>query len=506
MLSIFLVQPTYADTTTFISSDASWKATQKFTIGWESGSFDDTSWQFALAPSIGTCSLGRQKPAFTTPMWISPAHEFQTVYFRKKFEVSGTPKKATLTFAFDDDGEVYLNGNKIFIDSSGKTESQAITIDVVSTIISGTNTLALKVIDKKGGCQWAQVYAELIIETQPTSEATLFMQTDDRWKDTQYAGGQQDSLDCGTTVGQCGCAVSSLAMLLDSYGVIKSPLGEPTNPYTLNEYFMKNQSCTSEGCVSLGYVFGAVRWSAVHGYTKQAHDAYGSPKVQFFGHEVFNKAAILETLHTENRPIIGKDTRTSHWFLLSKAEGDDIEILDPIHGKTSLNTLYQGKVEPILNFQEVHSDFSAIEIYVKEGVDVSIWGPDGKKLEEGQILTERLAYPGSLNTDSIMHHTIPHPARGTYVVSTSDPAKVVVYASDQQASSIFKQLSSKETNIEYNPENSAQSIIHDVFPQAQACLSETAHLRFPIIFTLRKDKDYIYKGELIARELLQVVP
>ena len=86
------------------------------------------------------------------------------------------------------------------------------------------------------------------------AQTPLFLQTDERWKNDIYAGGERDVLDCGTTIEECGCALTSMAMLLRGYGISKGATGEEIQPKSLNAYLLQNQTCTDDGCISLGYV------------------------------------------------------------------------------------------------------------------------------------------------------------------------------------------------------------------------------------------------------------
>ncbi|MBP9816283.1 hypothetical protein KBD09_03565 [Candidatus Woesebacteria bacterium] len=493
--------PVQANEVVSFSSDSTWKSSKIVTAGWVNPDYDDSAWVFAKSPSIGTCTLGKQKPAFTTPMWHPKPVERQTAYFRKSFDVGGKPQKAKMVFAFDDDGEVYINQKKVFVDSSGKTESKEITMDILEHIGEGKNLVALKVTDPRGGCQWVQVYVEIQVEPSESQQTPLFLQTDTQWKDDIYAGGSQDKLDCGATIGQCGCVLTSLAMLLRGYGISKGPEGVNVDPKNLNQYFLKDQKCTGGGCISLGYVFGAVRWSAVHGYSAQANILYKTPKIQYFGKNTFEKTALQSKMTNEKRPIIGKDPKRSHWFVLAEQKDDDFIVLDPIYGKTTLNTKYEAVAEQLVNFQEVNSDFSAIEIYAKKGIPVTMWDTDGKELELTKLYE---GFPASTASADLQHFIIPHPQKGIYSIE-AERSGFAIYISDQSAQEKFHIATTSASSVTYDPQNISASEITDIKqkPMFLACIGKPLPLRFPIVFTIKADKDYTYKGELVAHELLQ---
>ena len=490
-----------------INSDVTWKSSKIFAKDWEKHVFNDEKWPQTRSPSIGTCTLGKQKPSFTTPMWVQRPVERQTVYFRKAFELSGTPKEARITLAFDDDGELYINEKKVYVDASGKTEPKAVTVDIGAYLVPGKNLFAIKVIDSKGGCQWVQVHAEITIEPIGTAQTPLFLQTDERWKNDIYAGGERDVLDCGTTIEECGCALTSMAMLLRGYGISKGATGEEIQPKSLNAYLLQNQTCTDDGCISLGYVFGALRWSAAHRLSAEASSVFNTPKVQFFGKKAFQKHEIIEKLRLQKMPVIAKDSKQSHWFVLSDEKDPDISVLDPVFGKTTLNTKHEGLAAAVLDFQEVHSDFSAIEIYVKQGTRVTIAGPDGIELLEEQLMKDDVEFPESTQSGNMQHITIVHPVKGTYTLS-ANKSGVAIYISDQRADEKFQLTTDLVVQIEYDPTNILESRIFSVKdPEPiQACLEKPLPMHFPVIFTVQGDKRYRYKGELVAKELLEDSP
>lgn len=490
----------HAEEIVAFSSDSSWKSSKVVNAGWINADYDEGPWVFAKSPFIGTCKLGKQKPSFTTPMWHPKPVERETVYFRKSFDIVGTPLRAKMILAFDDDGEVYINGKKAFVDSSGRTEAKEVTKDILPYIVEGKNTVALKVTDPRGGCQWVQVYVEILVEQPKSPYDSLFLQTDPLWKNEIYAGGLQDKLDCGTTLGQCGCATTSLAMLLLGYGITKGPAGENIDPKTLNQYFLKDQKCSQSGCISMGYVFGALRWSAVHGFSVEAQKLFNTPKIQYFGQIVFNKVALQSKMQTEKRPIIAKDPKKSHWFVLATQKGDDFEVLDPFYGKTTLNTKYAGVAQQLLDYQEVHSDFSAIEVYAKKGISVGLYSQDGKEIPLSKFDE---AYPESTSSADLQHYIFPHPPKGEYEIQAS-AIDTAIYISDQSGSEKFQITESTRTKISYDPQNISTSEIKDI-PLLLACLGKPLPIHFPIIFTIRADKDYVYKGELVAHELLDSI-
>ena len=103
--------------------------------------------------------------------------------------------------------------------------------------------------------------------------------------------------------------------------------------------------------------------------------------------------------------------------------------------------------------------------------------------------------------------TIVHPVKGTYTLS-ANKSGVAIYISDQRADEKFQLTTDLVVQIEYDPTNILESRIFSVKdPEPiQACLEKPLPMHFPVIFTVQGDKRYRYKGELVAKELLEDSP
>ena len=67
----------------------------------------------------------------------------------------------------------------------------------------------------------------------------LFSQNEGEWATTEYDHhGELDASQawCGTTIEQCGCAMTSLANVLTLFQMVATPAGEPLDPATLNRW------------------------------------------------------------------------------------------------------------------------------------------------------------------------------------------------------------------------------------------------------------------------------
>ena len=111
--------------------------------GWMKEGFDDSSWKTGLAPfaSDGEWTVGTK--------WTSV-----DIFFRKTFEYDGGEiKKGALVILYDEDTEIYVNGQKIFEAEKFITQYQlySVTDLLKKALKKGTNTIAVHTRQSSGG-------------------------------------------------------------------------------------------------------------------------------------------------------------------------------------------------------------------------------------------------------------------------------------------------------------------------------------------------------------------
>lgn len=143
----------------WIVSDSSWKYSDTFISTWETKDFDDTAWDTVAAPSGGRCGPNNSPDTPSeiinnggSDIWSKNPSEFQTAYFRKTFTLDTFQKVEVIRGGFDDDGELYVNGTKVYNDSSG-TATAFGPIDITQYLKQGKNVISARVTDTAGGCQ-----------------------------------------------------------------------------------------------------------------------------------------------------------------------------------------------------------------------------------------------------------------------------------------------------------------------------------------------------------------
>jgi hypothetical protein len=144
-----------------------------------------------------------------------------------------------------------------------------------------------------------------------------YLQNDPAWKDDTIGGS-------GERLGRVGCAVASLAMAFDHYGV-------KATPKDLNN-FLK----TSEGYTLRGWL----KWNAISKF------ADGKVTMAYIGPATH---ARMDEALRQQQPIIVKvfiNRVIPHWVLVVGKEGDDYLMRDPLDESKSVKRLsgYESKI------------------------------------------------------------------------------------------------------------------------------------------------------------------
>lgn len=201
------------------------------------------------------------------------------------------------------------------------------------------------------------------------------------WEGLEYDHSKSQFLWCGKTIADCGCVITSIAMILRYYGVPNPVDGSPTTPKSVNDYFNRDATCTNEGCVSRGYAYGDVRWAAAGGYSQEANSKYHTQKIIYDadGGGGYNPDLVRQDIN-DNRPVILWNTARSHWFVAMGISGNTFMINDPLYDRTRLDDpAYGNNAAASRRYKKTSSDFSSIEVPALAPAQVLITDPDGKR-------------------------------------------------------------------------------------------------------------------------------
>ena len=176
---------------------------------------------------------------------------------------------------------------------------------------------------------------ESVTSANTGCEGPDFSQRCSLWASDEYDGGGGQDIGCGSTMAQCGCALTSAASLLVHYGVTRGPDGSPTTPASVNEWFKGEARQTAAGTVSRGYVYGGVNWLAVATYSKLAAARFGTPELTWSGVLPSDIGALRRELEN-GRPVILEEP--GHYILATNAARETVAIADPFYNdRTSLD-------------------------------------------------------------------------------------------------------------------------------------------------------------------------
>jgi hypothetical protein len=116
--------------------------------------------------------------------------------------------------------------------------------------------------------------------------APLFAQNDARWGGEEYARAADDQFRaqnlCGSTISQCGCAMTSVATVMSLFQLATMPDGQALTPEQLNSWMNIGATRTARGWVSQGYIYGDVIWAAANQLSAEMAKARpGTPTMRF---------------------------------------------------------------------------------------------------------------------------------------------------------------------------------------------------------------------------------
>ncbi len=310
-------------------------------------------------------------------------------------------------------------------------------------------------VDRRGRVYVADARNNRIVVFTPSTpppfilDTPLMKQTDAKWATVDYDHANVQPLACGKTIGECGCALSSLAMMLNYHGVTKDPEGNATSPATLNNYFNQNAQCGSSGCISQGYAFGDVLWSAADRYSADANRNFGTQKIVSLNgvnDTKWDPEIVSQDIKNGN-PVIIQTYANEHWAIATGIDQDTFVINDPLYTVDRLNLLpYHNIAYAIRRFKKTSSDFSSLELRTKLPGKISVIDPLGREI--GDIPNTHISTGHRQSTNTV---TIGTPIAGEYTVTNTSSSSVIplaVYATNKTGGLKFKLFEQKNPFME----------------------------------------------------------
>ena len=211
-----------------------------------------------------------------------------------------------------------------------------------------------------------------------TTGSPLFAQNNPTWANVEYAKAADAEFGpdwCGTTIEQCGCAMTSVTTVMAIFNIVTMPDGSELTPETVNAWFNAEARKTPRGWVSEGYVYGDVIWTAANQLSGQiAKQHPGSPTVRFAGFGTGSDEEILAELKA-NRPII-LEVPGHYIAAIGVNSAGKILINDPYYADRLTLDAYKGKVLSSVKF-EPSNDLSGVVITVPKDLRVRVLDKQG---------------------------------------------------------------------------------------------------------------------------------
>ncbi|MCZ2111147.1 MAG: FHA domain-containing protein, partial [Dehalococcoidia bacterium] len=218
----------------------------------------------------------------------------------------------------------------------------------------------------------------VIQQQQGDSGGPYFAQNDPRWANVEYAKAGDPDFGpdwCGTTIAQCGCAMTSVTTIMALFNIITMPDGEPLTPKTVNDWFNLNARKTVRGWVSQGYIYGDVIWTAVNQLSGEIAAKYPGTRTLRFARTGTGSDAEIKAELRAGRPIVLEVP--GHWIAAVGLDGDTILINDPFYRDRKTLDAYAGKVKSSVLF-EPSNDLSAVVITVPADTRIRVTDKQGR--------------------------------------------------------------------------------------------------------------------------------
>jgi len=233
----------------------------------------------------------------------------------------------------------------------------------------------------------------------------IFLQTDQLWSEEIYD--QANSWSNQPTIGRWGCALSSVAMLLNYHGFKFFTDGSELNPATLNQWLINQPD---------GYINpGLVNWWAVTRLVSQLSDenkALNLPKLEFSVVKE-NILTNLELFIRSKLPVIAQVP--NHFVVVTGlvANSDDFLVTDPLGINDQLSDYNQALSLRV--FQPSFTDLSYLVVAHSPNTAVSIKDVNGAIVNSTEI-TEQL----SAKLEPVVLTTVAKPTEQNYYLEFSN--------------------------------------------------------------------------------------
>ncbi len=238
---------------------------------------------------------------------------------------------------------------------------------------------------------------------------SLLKQTDPLWANQEYDSATKWSTK--PTISRWGCALTSMAMIMQHYGMNTLPNGQALTPDTLNQW-LKSQTD--------GYLGeGNLNWMAVTRLTRLISDQLNTPKLEYrrFDGSSLDKAI---TEIKNKKPVI---LQIAGHFLAGDGvttDQTDVLIKDPAYNLQKFSQ-HQTSLISTRTFQPSQTDLSYLLMTHQPGLSVELLD-DQDHILDWETFSESLTDPiddSGESTAELTVHQLTQPSTGTYYLKVS---------------------------------------------------------------------------------------
>ena len=247
---------------------------------------------------------------------------------------------------------------------------------------------------------------------------TTLKQTDPTWRNIEY-----DSASKWATgkfgIGEWGCLVTSINMILNYHGITTLPDGTAITPITLNQWLLAQPD---------GYIgSGLVNWSAVSRLTAQISELQGSVKLEYQRVTGSNLETAIEKINLQ-QPVI---LEVPGHFLVGNGftqDHSDLFITDPAYSYQLLSQ-HTTTLASTRLLTPSHTDLSYIHIGHDPTLSISVAQKNNNPIENYQSYEQNitsLEQNDSAPTYVLHELSKPESAEYTLTLATTKPTTQAV--------------------------------------------------------------------------------
>lgn len=272
------------------------------------------------------------------------------------------------------------------------------------------------------------------LETGVKLAVPVFKQIDPVWADEEYDTASywvgQSSENTG--IGDWGCLISSIAMVMNYHGIDSMPDGDAINPSTLNAWLNSQED---------GYLgAGLVNWLAVTRLTRLIHEQNETPNLEYLRHDG-EDLGVAETEISAGNPVV---LEIPGHFLVGTGVVENTEIEPGAETELGTPTSDLYITDPAYIYEKLSehnkalvstrtltpsfTDLSYIHLSSTAGANIEIKNEDGTEITTLQSFEEYLESDGFLEVAGTPQTS---PAMKIVEISKPNPGNYIIELSQE---------------------------------------------------------------------------